>query len=104
MSDDANSAAEEKARVQIDQQLVAAGWSVQSRREMAIPSVGGVAVREMVMAPGASGVSLLTRHGQQALRRAVLAAAFSGRLTGRSSDAEVIEETAGTLANREAMT
>lgn len=29
-----------------------------------------------------------------ALRRAVLAAAFSGRLTGRSADAEIIEEIA----------
>jgi type I restriction enzyme S subunit len=31
------------------------------------------------------------------LRRAVLAAAFSGRLTGSGSDDEVIEETAATM-------
>jgi type I restriction enzyme S subunit len=35
------------------------------------------------------------RRRQEALRRAWLAAEFPGRLTGRSSDADVVEERAG---------
>jgi type I restriction enzyme R subunit len=45
-------AAEQRARVLIDAQLEAAGWSVQDRREMNLFAGQGVAVRESIMAPG----------------------------------------------------
>jgi len=44
-------AAEQRARVLIDAQLTAAGWSVQDKGALNL-FVPGVAVREMVMAPG----------------------------------------------------
>lgn len=43
--------AEQRARVLIDRQLSAAGWSVQSRPHVNL-SLPGVAVREVIMAPG----------------------------------------------------
>jgi len=51
MSDDVRLAAEQRARVLIDAQLTAAGWSVQDQGELNL-FVPGVAVREMVMAVG----------------------------------------------------
>lgn len=45
-------AAEQRARVLIDAQLVAAGWSVQDRQELNLFASQGVAVRESIMAPG----------------------------------------------------
>ncbi len=45
-------AAEQRARVQIDRQLVAAGWSVQSRAELNLFAGPGVAVREVIMKSG----------------------------------------------------
>ncbi|NIH68235.1 type I restriction-modification enzyme R subunit C-terminal domain-containing protein [Modestobacter marinus] len=44
--------AEQRARVLIDRQLTAAGWSVQSRTELNLFAGQGVAVREVIMAPG----------------------------------------------------
>lgn len=44
-------AAEQRARVLIDRQLTAAGWSVQGR-PINIFAGQGVAVREVIMAPG----------------------------------------------------
>lgn len=44
--------AEQRARVLIDRQLTAAGWSVQSRSELNLFASRGVAVREVIMAPG----------------------------------------------------
>lgn len=44
-------AAEQRARVLIDAQLTAAGWSVQDKGDLNL-FLPGVAVREMVMAPG----------------------------------------------------
>lgn len=53
MSDvSARLAAEQRARVLIDQQLLAAGWVVQDKRELNLFAGRGVAVREVVMKPG----------------------------------------------------
>jgi type I restriction enzyme R subunit len=52
MTNDAYLAAEARARVEIDRQLVACGWKVQSRDEMNLYAGQGVAVREFIMAPG----------------------------------------------------
>jgi type I restriction enzyme, R subunit len=45
-------AAEQRARAKIDQQLAAAGWSVQDLRSMNLFAAQGVAVREVTMAQG----------------------------------------------------
>src|SRR5680860_45276 len=50
--DDARLAAEQRARVLIDAQLVAAGWAVQDKRDLNLFTSDGVAVREVVMAAG----------------------------------------------------
>jgi type I restriction enzyme R subunit len=52
MTDDAYLAAEARARVEIDRQLAACGWIVQSRDEMNLYAGQGVAVREFIMATG----------------------------------------------------
>ncbi|MDQ6794446.1 MAG: hypothetical protein M3067_06460, partial [Chloroflexota bacterium] len=52
MTNDAYLAAEARARVEIDRQLVACGWEVQSRAEMNLYATQGVAVREFIMASG----------------------------------------------------
>ncbi|HVM28300.1 MAG TPA: DEAD/DEAH box helicase family protein, partial [Mycobacteriales bacterium] len=57
--DDARLAAEQRARVRIDEQLTAAGWQVQDRGEMNLLAASGVAVREVVMAPGHGRVDYL---------------------------------------------
>ena len=44
--------AEARARVEIDRQLVAAGWVVQDRKHLNPYASQGVAVREFIMAPG----------------------------------------------------
>ena len=44
--------AEHRARVLIDAQLGAAGWAVQSQSQVNLSATTGVAVREVVMAPG----------------------------------------------------
>ena len=50
--DDAQFAAEQRARVFIDRQLREAGWAVQDRRDMNLFAGPGVAVRESRMAAG----------------------------------------------------
>ena len=45
-------AAEQRARVLIDRQLVAAGWVVQDKKDLNLFAAQGVAVRESVMASG----------------------------------------------------
>jgi type I restriction enzyme R subunit len=45
-------AAEQRARVLIDGQLAAAGWSVQDKKHLNLFATEGVAYREAVMAPG----------------------------------------------------
>jgi len=50
--DDDQLAAEQRARVQIDSQLIAAGWSVQSRADLNLFAGQGVAVREVIMKSG----------------------------------------------------
>ena len=57
---------EELARVNIDKQLTACGWIVQSRNAMNLYAGRGVAIREFPLATG--------------LRRAALWPAFEGRL------------------------
>jgi type I restriction enzyme R subunit len=52
MTDDAYLAAEARARVEIDRQLAACGWEVQSRDQMNLYASQGVAVREFIMATG----------------------------------------------------
>ena len=52
-------AAEQRARMRIDAQLVAAGWIVQDRRGLDLFAGQGVAVREVVMAPGHGRVDYL---------------------------------------------
>ena len=52
-------AAEQRARVLIDAQLSAAGWSVQDRGSEQLIGNAGVAVREAVMAPGHGRVDYL---------------------------------------------
>lgn len=59
-NDDERLAAEQKARVVIDRQLVAAGWDVQDRRKLTlfVPQ-RGIAVREAIMKPGHGRVDYL---------------------------------------------
>ena len=52
MSDDARLAAEQRARVLIDQQLTTAGWVLQDKRDLNLFAAQGVACREVVMKPG----------------------------------------------------
>ena len=65
-------AAEQRARVLIDRQLADAGWTVQHKKDLNLFAGQGVAVRAELS-------STLVRG--QTLRRALLAAGFSGRLT-----------------------
>ncbi len=52
-------AAEARARVLIDQQLVQAGWKVQDKKNLNLFAGHGVAVREVVMKPGHGRVDYL---------------------------------------------
>src|SRR5690242_8297659 len=51
--------AEARARMLIDAQLDAAGWSVQDAKDINLFAAQGVAVREVVMAPGYGRVDYL---------------------------------------------
>jgi type I restriction enzyme R subunit len=59
MADEPRLAAEQHARVLIDQQLVQAGWLVQDRKEINLFAGQGVAIREMIMAKGHGRVDYL---------------------------------------------
>jgi type I restriction enzyme, R subunit len=59
VTDDAYVAAEQKARVLIDQQLTQAGWAIQDRKDMNLFASQGVAVREAIMAKGHGRVDYL---------------------------------------------
>ena len=53
-------AAEQRARVEIDRQLVSAGWSVQDRKSLNLfAPQRGIAVREVIMKPGHGRVDYL---------------------------------------------
>ena len=53
-------AAEQRARVEIDRQLIAAGWSVQDRKSLNLfAPQRGIAVREVIMKPGHGRVDYL---------------------------------------------
>ena len=52
-------AAEQRARVLIDQQLEAAGWVVQDKKDLNLFAGPGIAVREVVMKPGHGRVDYL---------------------------------------------
>ena len=67
MTDDVRLAAEQRARVLIDGQLSAAGWVVQDRQQMNLFAGQGVAVREVVMAPGHGRVDYLLYVDQKAV-------------------------------------
>ena len=56
---DGKLAAGQRARVLIDSQLVAAGWTVQDLNELNLFIGPGVAVREVIMAPGHGRVDYL---------------------------------------------
>jgi len=45
-------AAEQRARVFIDRQLITAGWVVQDKKDLNLFAAQGVAVRESIMAAG----------------------------------------------------
>ncbi|WP_211323226.1 type I restriction-modification enzyme R subunit C-terminal domain-containing protein [Amycolatopsis palatopharyngis] len=59
MTDDPRLAAEQRARVLIDQQLADAGWLVQDRKHINLFAGLGIAVREMIMAKGHGRVDYL---------------------------------------------
>lgn len=59
MTDAARLAAEQRARVLIDEQLQGAGWVVQDGKAMNLFAGQGIAVREVVMAPGHGRVDYL---------------------------------------------
>lgn len=59
MTDTVRLAAEQRARVLIDAQLEAAGWAVQDGNAINLFATQGVAVREVVMAPGHGRVDYL---------------------------------------------
>jgi type I restriction enzyme R subunit len=59
--------AEQRARVLIDRQLTDAGWSVQDRSELNLFASEGVAVREVIMAPGHGRVDYLLYVNQCAV-------------------------------------
>ncbi|MFT7841135.1 hypothetical protein Q5530_33785 [Saccharothrix sp. BKS2] len=52
MTDDARLAAEQRARVLVDQQLTEAGWLVQGRKNINLFAGWGVSMREMIIAKG----------------------------------------------------
>src|SRR5579875_2080765 len=52
MSDSTYLSAEDRARVKIDEMLVAAGWAVQDVKTMNLYAGIGVAVREFILASG----------------------------------------------------
>ena len=58
-SGDQRLAAEQRARVLIDRQLQAAGWVVQEQKSLNLFAGPGIAVREVVMAPGHGRVDYL---------------------------------------------
>ncbi len=60
-------AAEQRARVLIDSQLSAAGWTVQDRAEMSLFAGLGVAVRETIMAKGHGRADYLLYVGKRAV-------------------------------------
>jgi type I restriction enzyme R subunit len=60
-------AAEQRARVLIDRQLVEAGWVVQDRKQMNLYAAQGVAVREVVMATGHGRADYLLYVDQRAV-------------------------------------
>jgi type I restriction enzyme R subunit len=56
---EARLAAEQRARVQIDRQLLSAGWAVQDKRDLNLYAAQGVACREVTMASGHGRVDYL---------------------------------------------
>lgn len=54
---------EELARINIDKQLTACGWSVQSRAEMNLSAGRGIAVREFSLSTGEADYLLFVDRG-----------------------------------------
>ena len=65
--DPAYVAAEAKARVEIDRQLVACGWLVEARADLNLYAGPGVAVREFTMAEGHGRADYLLFVDRQAV-------------------------------------
>ncbi len=65
--DDSRLAAEQRARVLIDDQLAAAGWLVQDRKQLNLFAGLGVAVREAIMAKGYGRADYLLYVGKRAV-------------------------------------
>lgn len=65
MVDPAALHAEQRARVLIDAQLAAAGWSVQDREGLNLFAAEGVAAREVAMAPGHCRVDYMLFGGRK---------------------------------------
>jgi len=116
--EDANRlAADARARVLVDRQLSDAGWPVQDSRSLNLFAAQGVARREATMATGHGRADYLLHVDQSAvgvieakpggeiatgaqrlvaLQRALLAVAFSGRLTDdATTDLSEAEEMIG---------
>jgi hypothetical protein len=64
-SDDERLPAEARARTRIDAQLAAAGWQVQDGKALNLFAGPGIAVREVVMAPGHGRVDYLLYVGRK---------------------------------------
>ena len=62
-----NRTAEQRARVLIDAQLAAAGWSVQDKKNLNLFASEGVACREAIMAPGYGRADYLLYVDQRAV-------------------------------------
>jgi hypothetical protein len=93
--------AEDKARVEIDKMLEAAGWAVQDAREANLAAARGVAVREFILEPphGRADYLLFVERALRrsaVLRRAILEQAFSGKLVPQ----DPCEEPASVLLTR----
>lgn len=65
--DDARLAAEQRARVLIDHQLADAGWVVQDRKSLNLFASVGIAVREVILAPGHGRVDYLLYADKRAV-------------------------------------
>ncbi len=71
---------EQKARVEIDADLAAAGWLVQSREDLDLRAGRGIAVREFVMKPGFGFADYLLYVDRKAV--GAIEAKPEGTLTG----------------------
>lgn len=86
---------EQKARREIDADLTAAGWLVQSRNEIDLTAARGIAIREFQMKPGFGFADYLLYVDRKAL--GAVEAKAGGTLTG--VEAQSAKYAAGLPAN-----